>query len=82
VDLLPEQNQAWAFIARMRAQCSAVPLIILTSLIRPDRANRQRARVLGCAAFVSKPCAPNHLVEIVRRTIAGERGLEIVSDSF
>ncbi|MEO8484278.1 MAG: response regulator [Acidobacteriota bacterium] len=81
LDLLPEPNQAWAFIARVRAECFAIPLVILTALIRPDRANRQRARELGCAAFVAKPCAPDHLVEIVCRTMAGERGLEVVSYS-
>ena len=35
-----------------------VPGILLTGSIRPDRANRVRARDIGCAAFVAKPCIP------------------------
>jgi len=53
-------------------------VIVLTSLIRPDGANRRKARTLGCAAFVAKPCSLRQLVDVVVR---GERELEISSYS-
>jgi CheY-like chemotaxis protein len=77
MELLPEPIAAWAFIERRCVDDSGVPLIIVTSLIRPDRLNRRRARVLGCAAFVAKPCSLSQLVDIVSRVRRGSRGLEI-----
>jgi CheY-like chemotaxis protein len=75
MELLPDPIAAWTFIER---QCRAdVPVIILTSLIRPDRANRDRAQALGCAAFVAKPCSLSLLVAVVSRVQLGGRGLEI-----
>jgi len=47
MELLPAPAEAWAFIERRCADAPDVPLIILTSLIRPDRANRRKARALG-----------------------------------
>ena len=55
----------------------AFGLVIFTSLIRPDGANRRRARILGCAAFLAKPCSLRQLVNVVSRVHHGERGLEI-----
>jgi CheY-like chemotaxis protein len=75
MELLPEPAAAWAFIER-HARAS-VPVIFLTSLIRPDRANRSQAKALGCAAFVAKPCSVSQLVDIVLRVRRGGRGLEI-----
>jgi CheY-like chemotaxis protein len=77
LELLPEPIEAWAFIELGRTHAPAIPLIILTSLIRPDRANRRRARALGCAAFVAKPCSVGQLVEVVSRVRSGSRGLEV-----
>jgi DNA-binding response OmpR family regulator len=77
MELLPEPDEAWAFIEQRCADSSEVPLIILTSLIRPDLANRKRARALGCAAFVAKPCSLMQLVDVVSRVRRGSRGLEI-----
>jgi CheY-like chemotaxis protein len=77
MELLPEPSEAWAFIERRRADAQDVPVIILTSLIRPDRANRQKAHALGCAAFVAKPCSAQQLVDVVSQVQAGSRGLEI-----
>jgi len=77
MELLPEPIEAWAFIERQCADAPGVPLIILTSLIRPDRAHRRRARTLGCAAFVAKPCSLQQLVDVVARVRRGSRGLEI-----
>jgi two-component system, cell cycle response regulator DivK len=77
MELLPEPFDAWAFIERRCANAPEVPVVILTSLIRPDRANRQKARALGCAAFVAKPCSVQQLVDVVSQVHDGTRGLEI-----
>ena len=77
MELLPEPAEAWAFIERRCDDAPDVPLIILTSLIRPDRSHRRKARALGCAAFVAKPCSLLQLVDVVLRVRRGSRGLEI-----
>jgi CheY-like chemotaxis protein len=77
MELLPEPIEAWAFIEQRCADAPDVPIIILTSLIRPDRSNRRRAHALGCAAFVAKPCSLLQLVDVVSRVRRGSRGLEI-----
>jgi CheY-like chemotaxis protein len=77
MELLPEPAEAWAFIERWCADTSRIPIIILTSLIRPDRAHRRKARALGCAAFVAKPCSLLQLVDVVSLVRCGSRGLEI-----
>ena len=79
MELLPEPAEAWAFIERQCADAPDVPLIILTSLIRPDRAHRRKARALGCAAFVAKPCSLRQLVDVVLQVRRGGRGLEIAT---
>jgi DNA-binding response OmpR family regulator len=77
IELLPDPVAAWTFIEQRCADHSGVALVILTSLIRPDRLNRRRAGALGCAAFVAKPCSLAQLVDVVSRVRRGERGLEI-----
>jgi CheY-like chemotaxis protein len=77
MELLPEPIEAWAFIEQRCTDAPDVPLIILTSLIRPDRAHRRKARSLGCAAFIAKPCSLRQLVDVVWRVRRGSRGLEI-----
>jgi len=77
MELLPDPFEAWAFIERRCADAPDVPLIILTSLIRPDRSNRRRALALGCAALVATPCSLLHVVDVVSRVRRGARGLEI-----
>ena len=56
-----------------------VPIVLLTAHVRPDRANRDRARRLGIAAFVAKPCTPEDLGRVIKRVLAGERGLDVRS---
>jgi CheY-like chemotaxis protein len=59
-----------------------VPVIIVTAAVRPDEANRRKARDLdNCAAFISKPCDHNMLAAVLRRVAAGERGIEEI-DKF
>ena len=57
-----------------------IPVIIVTSAVPPDGANRRKARGLGnCAAFVAKPCDHRMLVAVLRRVAAGERHIEEVN---
>lgn len=49
-----------------------VPVILLTML--GDEASRERGRIVGATAFLTKPIAPATLQEAVRRALAG-RGL-------
>jgi CheY-like chemotaxis protein len=79
MDLLPEPDRAWEFMEQRATASRDVPIVIFTSLIRPDGANRRRARTLGCAAFLAKPCSLRQLVNVVLRVHQGERGLEIVT---
>jgi DNA-binding response OmpR family regulator len=77
MELLPDPIEAWTFVEQRCRIHSGVPLIILTSLVRPDRLNRRRARAIGCAAFVAKPCSLVQLVDVVSLVRSGVRGLEI-----
>ena len=56
-----------------------IPVIIVTAAVRPDGANRRKARDLAnCAAFIAKPCDHRMLVAVVRRVAAGEHDIEEV----
>jgi CheY-like chemotaxis protein len=77
IELLPDPGAAWTLIEQQRARAGDAPIIVLTSLIRPDRAHRDRAKALQCAAFVAKPCSLSLLVDVVSRVRKGTRGLEI-----
>lgn len=79
MDLLPEPDQAWEFIEHRTVTHQTVPIVVFTSPIRPDGANRRRARALGCAAFLAKPCSLRQSVNVVSRVHHGERGLEILT---
>lgn len=81
MELLPKPEEAWALIERGREHSYNFPMVILTSLIRPDGSNRRKARTLGCAAFVAKPCSLRQLVDFVSRVRYGERKLEIAAYS-
>jgi DNA-binding NtrC family response regulator len=77
-ELLPDPDVAWSFIERRRAEQPDVPVIIVTSLIRPDRAQQRRSRVVGCAAFVAKPCSLEQMVATVGFVVRGGRRLELL----
>jgi DNA-binding response OmpR family regulator len=81
LDMKLGDPRTWSRLETIR--CGAlldVPGILLTGSIRPDGANRVRARDIGCAAFVAKPCIPDHLAPILHAVISGDRGL-IVRDA-
>jgi DNA-binding response OmpR family regulator len=80
LDLKLGDQRVWSHLEAIRCGSDLdVPGILLTGSVRPDRANRLRARDIGCAAFVAKPCIPDHLAPILRAVISGDRGL-IVRD--
>ena len=65
-------------ILRRHPATSGLPLIALSASLREDRANREHARRIGCAAFVGLPCLPEHLSIILRRVLSGEPYIEYV----
>ncbi len=44
-----------------------IPVVAVTAFTRSQ--DRQRARSLGCASYLPKPCEPSRLLEEVRRLI-------------
>jgi CheY-like chemotaxis protein len=67
----------WEICDRLRERYPALPVIALTAAVRPDGANRDRARAtLNCAAFVGKPCTHDDLAAVIRRVVRGDRGIE------
>jgi two-component system, cell cycle response regulator DivK len=71
-----EIGPMWEVLEQVCGLDSTRPVIVLSAYVRADRETRERAAGLGCAAFVAKPCTPDRLLAIVRRVLAGERGLE------
>lgn len=73
-------NEQWRECAQLRAHrsTSSLPLVLVSASVREDGATRARARRLGCAAFVAKPCLPEQLAAVVRRVVAGESRIEEV----
>jgi len=78
LELLPSPDDAWALITELRFKEPGVAVIVLTSVVRPDRVNRRRAEAMGVAAFVGKPCGLRQLVDVVTRVLSGERGIEMI----
>jgi DNA-binding response OmpR family regulator len=79
LDLLLGERDGWQICAELAAVIPHVPVIILTAAIRPDGANRTRARqTQNCAAFVGKPCTPATLAAIIGRVCEGERFIQYV----
>ena len=63
-----------------RPPTADVPIVVITAHVRPDRANRDRARATpNCAAFIGKPCTHEDIALVVRRVAAGERHIEFPS---
>lgn len=70
----------WPLCDDLRHLYRDVPVVVVTAAVRPDQANRQRARVTAnCAAFVGKPCTHVELGAVIARVLEGERGIELTS---
>lgn len=66
MDLSLPSMDGWAAIASLSAHpdTAAIPVVILSAHTFP--ADEQRAKETGAAAFLAKPCPPDHLARIVR----------------
>ena len=72
-------DETWRLLEEIRCgESLGVPGVVLTGSVRGDAANRVRARVGGCAAFVAKPCTPEALASVLRAVHAGARALEVM----
>lgn len=66
MDLSLPSMDGWAAIASLAAhpETASIPVVILSAHTFP--ADQARARESGAAAFLAKPCPPDHLARIVR----------------
>lgn len=73
-------GKEWVLCDELRRLYEHVPVVVVTAAVRPDRANRQRARAtVNCAGFVGKPCTHEELGAVIGRVLGGERGIELTS---
>jgi CheY-like chemotaxis protein len=76
IDLAADWQQFHVF-GQEKAQLRA-PLVVLTSWIAQDY--RRAAFSAGCDAFVSKPCSPDELLEVIGRLTPGARAVRAAAD--
>ena len=67
MDLALPSMDGWAVIANLSTnpETGAIPVVVLSAHTFP--ADADRAREAGAAAFLAKPCVPEHLARIVRQ---------------
>jgi CheY-like chemotaxis protein len=67
MDLSLPSMDGWTAIEKLAAtpETSAIPVVVLSAHTFP--ADEQRAREVGAAAFLAKPCPPDELARQVRR---------------
>ena len=72
MDLKMPDLDGWETSRRLKAdpQSADIPIIALTAFAM--RGDEERARKAGCDAYLSKPCRPQAIREVVRRFV--ERG--------
>jgi CheY-like chemotaxis protein len=66
--LVPGSLDGPEFIARVRANRSKIPIVVVTACVVPTI--QQAARIAGCDELLTKPCFPEHLIEAVWRLLA------------
>lgn len=66
-DLRLPGSGGWHVIQRLKQNAStrAIPIIVLTGYTDPEIA--ATARKAGCAAVLTKPCLPEHLVQVLEQ---------------
>jgi CheY-like chemotaxis protein len=71
MDLSLPSMDGWTAIASLSAnsETATIPVVVLSAHTFP--ADEQRARDAGVAAFLAKPCAPDHLARTVRLVSEG-----------
>jgi CheY-like chemotaxis protein len=70
-------EKAWTPITRLLAGAALVqvPVVLVTPSVSPDGRHRRAALRHGCAACLGEPCVPSDLCNVLRRVMAGERGI-------
>jgi two-component system cell cycle response regulator DivK len=71
MDLAMPGMDGWEASRRLKAdpQTADIPIIALTAFAM--RGDEERAREAGCDAYLSKPCRPQTIRDVVRRFLAG-----------
>lgn len=77
LDILDEEDWQACLLLR-RLLRPAVRLVVITSHVAPDHTYRERAREIGCAAFIAKDCKPELVTEALDRVGRGETWVECV----
>jgi len=77
LDLQMPYVDGFQFLERL--QCSAAdtrfPVVVVSACVYPlDRARAERS---GCAAFLSKPCAPDEVLATIQRLLTPSSFVEI-----
>jgi CheY-like chemotaxis protein len=70
LDMKMPKVDGWHALSMLRANpaTSDLPIIALTGNVYP--ADHERAVVLGCDAFLGKPCPPQNLVAAIQRVLS------------
>ncbi len=57
----------WRATAQLKAspETSSIPIVALTAHALPE--DREKARAVGCDAYLAKPCEPSRVLSVVRR---------------
>lgn len=76
LDLRMPLLDGWQVIERLRASPRTANLPVVLQTSAEDYASFDRAKKQGVAAFLSKPCHLNDLVETCRRVLEGARPLQ------
>jgi CheY-like chemotaxis protein len=76
IDLAADWQQ-FHLLGQEKTQLRA-PLVVLTSW--SGQAHRRAAVSVGCDAFVTKPCSPDALLEVIDRLTYGERAKQVAVD--
>lgn len=78
-DVMLPNIDGWELVERLRAdsRTSRIPVVVVTGCTGP--VFEDRARRLGCAKFLVKPCLPDTLASEIRRLLPPSRS---ASDSF
>jgi CheY-like chemotaxis protein len=67
MDLAMPRVDGWTAVARLKASpdTRSIPIVALTAV----EAARERARAIGCSAFLAKPCLPELLLWQIRAVL-------------
>jgi CheY-like chemotaxis protein len=76
MDLWMPVMDGWRATRLLKAapQTAHVPVVALTALGPCDDAP-ERAKAVGCDAFLCKPCEPDHLLDSIRKVLGRSRAV-------